>query len=103
VVDTGLHALGWTRERAVKYFMDTVALSETEVLNEVDRYLIWPGQALAYMIGKREIWALREEAKASMGARFDLKAFHDVVLRNGALPLPTLRTIVQGWASALAR
>jgi prolyl oligopeptidase len=100
VVDTGLHALGWTREQAIRYFMDHIALSETEVLNEVDRYLIWPGQALAYMMGKREIWALREEARASLGARFDLKAFHDVVLRNGALPLPTLRTLVKDWAGS---
>jgi uncharacterized protein (DUF885 family) len=103
VVDTGLHALGWTREQAIRYFLDTVALSETEVLNEVDRYLIWPGQALAYMIGKREIWTLREEARRALGPRFDLKAFHDVVLRNGALPLSTLRAVVRAWSSATPR
>jgi uncharacterized protein (DUF885 family) len=78
--------------------MQNVALSEAEVLNEVDRYIIWPGQALAYMIGKREILGLREEARRLMGSRFDIKEFHDVVLRNGAVPLTTLRAIVQAWA-----
>jgi prolyl oligopeptidase len=98
VVDTGLHALKWTRQQAIDFFMENVALTETEVLNEVDRYIIWPGQALAYMIGKREIFALRDEAKKAMGARFDIKEFHDVVLRNGAIPLSTLRRLVQEWA-----
>ena len=99
VVDTGLHALQWTRQQAVDFFTENIALSEQEVLNEVDRYIMWPGQALAYMIGKREIFAVREEAKKTMGARFDLRAFHDVVLRNGAVPLPTLRALVRDWAS----
>ncbi len=98
VVDTGLHALRWTREQAIEFFMENIALSEQEVLNEVDRYIIWPGQALAYMIGKREIFAAREDARQAMGARFDLRAFHDVVLRNGAVPLPTLRSLVRDWA-----
>lgn len=98
VVDTGLHAMRWTREQAIAFFKENLALTETEVLNEVDRYIIWPGQALAYMIGKREIFALREEAKKAMGARFDIKDFHDVVLRNGAIPLSTLRTLVRHWA-----
>ena len=97
VVDTGIHAFRWTREQAVEFFMENVALTETEVLNEVDRYIIWPGQALAYMVGKREIMALREEAKRSLGPKFDLRGFHDVVLRNGAIPLSTLRAIVNGW------
>ncbi len=98
VVDTGLHAMKWTREQAIQFFKDNLALTETEVLNEVDRYLIWPGQALAYMIGKREIFALREEAKKAMGPRFDIREFHDVVLRNGAIPLSTLRQLVHEWA-----
>jgi uncharacterized protein (DUF885 family) len=98
VVDTGLHALKWTRQQAIDFFQENIALSEREVLNEVDRYIIWPGQALAYMIGKREIFAVREEAKKTLGARFDLRAFHDVVLRNGALPLSTLRALVRDWA-----
>lgn len=98
VVDTGLHAMKWTREQAIAFFMENVTMTETEVLNEVDRYIIWPGQALAYMIGKREIFALREEARKAMGARFDIKDFHDVVLRNGAVPLFTLRRLVHEWA-----
>jgi prolyl oligopeptidase len=98
VVDTGLHALQWTRQQAIDFFMENVALTETEVLNEVDRYIIWPGQALAYMIGKREIFALRDEARKAMGERFDIKEFHDVVLRNGAIPLTTLRRLVHEWA-----
>ncbi|HVR83974.1 MAG TPA: DUF885 domain-containing protein [Planctomycetota bacterium] len=99
VVDTGLHAMKWTREQAIAFFMENLALTQTEVLNEVDRYIIWPGQALAYMVGKREILALREEAKKAMGSRFDIKEFHDVVLRNGAIPLTTLRRLVHEWAN----
>jgi prolyl oligopeptidase len=99
VVDTGIHALRWTRDQAIEFLMENLALSETEVLNEVDRYIIWPGQALAYMIGKREILALREEARKAMGPRFDIREFHDVVLRNGALPLTTLRRLVEEWAA----
>ena len=97
VVDTGLHALKWDRQKAIDFFLENVALTETEVLNEVDRYIIWPGQALAYMVGKREILALREEARKAMGPRFDIKDFHDVVLRNGAIPLSTLRRLVRDW------
>lgn len=100
VVDTGLHAMKWTRQQAIDFFMENVALTETEVLNEVDRYIIWPGQALAYMVGKREIMALRDEARKAMGDRFDIREFHDVVLRNGAIPLTTLRRLVRDWAGA---
>jgi uncharacterized protein (DUF885 family) len=102
VVDTGLHALRWTRQQAIDFFMENVALAETEVLNEVDRYIIWPGQALAYMIGKREIFALREEARKALGAKFDIREFHDVVLRNGAVPLTTLRAVVRSWTALKA-
>jgi prolyl oligopeptidase len=98
VVDTGIHALHWTREQAIDFFMENVALTQGEVENEVDRYIIWPGQALAYMIGKREIMALREEARRKKGPRFDLREFHDVVLRNGAIPLSTLGRLVRAWA-----
>lgn len=100
VVDTGLHAMGWTRERAIRFFRDHLALSETEIVNEIDRYIIWPGQALAYMIGRREIQALRDEAKAKLGARFDLRAFHDEILRHGAVPLSTLRKLIEAWIRA---
>ncbi len=97
VVDTGLHALRWTRRQGIDFFMENVALTEGEVVNEVDRYIIWPGQALAYMVGKREIMALREEARRALGTRFDVREFHDIVLRNGAIPLSTLRTLVGDW------
>jgi len=98
VVDTGLHALGWTREKAVKFFRDNIALGAPETANEVDRYIIWPGQALAYKVGQREIESLRRAAKRRLGARFRLDAFHDMVLRNGALPLSTLRQVARAWA-----
>jgi prolyl oligopeptidase len=98
VVDTGLHAKKWTRDRAIDFFRTNIALGDTEIVNEVDRYIIWPGQALAYKVGQREISRLREEARKEMGSRFDLRDFHDVVLRNGALPLTTLGETVRRWA-----
>ncbi|MBI3270127.1 MAG: DUF885 domain-containing protein [Planctomycetes bacterium] len=97
VVDTGLHAFKWPRQRAIDFMKSNLALGDTEVVNEVDRYIIWPGQALAYKVGQREILALRAEAQAKLGPRFDLREFHDVVLRNGAVPLPTLRGLVARW------
>lgn len=94
VVDTGLHAKDWTRQQAIDYMKDNLAMSEDEIVKEVDRYTIWPGQALSYKVGQLEIFALREESKQLLGAKFDLKRFHDKVLKNGALPLPALRTVV---------
>lgn len=97
VVDTGIHRFGWARQQAIDFFKSKVALSEAEIVNEVDRYIIWPGQALAYKVGQREITSLRAEAEKTLGDRFDLREFHDVVLRNGAIPLTTLRGIVEEW------
>jgi len=94
VVDTGLHAKGWTREKAIAFMKDNTPMSQEEIEAEVDRYTVWPGQALAYKVGQREIMALREEAKARTGRRFDIKAFHDAVLRHGPLPLTVLRDSV---------
>jgi uncharacterized protein (DUF885 family) len=94
VVDTGLHDEGWTRERAVDFMMHALLTSRDEVETEVDRYTVWPGQALAYKVGQREISALRDEVKAKLGRRFDIRAFHDSVLRPGPLPLPLLRRVV---------
>ncbi|MBI4375802.1 MAG: DUF885 domain-containing protein [Elusimicrobia bacterium] len=91
VVDTGLHALGWERERALRFMEENNSLSREEIETEVDRYIIWPGQALSYMIGKIEILKLRKEAENALGGRFDIKAFHDAVLENGSMPLPLLR------------
>ena len=95
VVDTGIHAKGWTRQQAIDYMVANTVLAQNNIENEVDRYITWPGQACAYKLGQLEILALREEVRAKLGARFDYKAFHDAVLRNGAVPLPVLRHEVE--------
>jgi len=97
VVDTGLHAMGWSRQKAIDFMMDNTVLAENNIVNEVDRYITWPAQALAYKCGQIEILKLREEGKRRLGDRFDIKAFHDVVLRNGAVALPVLRQQVEAW------
>ena len=96
VVDTGLHQLGWSRDQAVDYLLANSALTRTNVENEVDRYVAWPGQALAYMVGRLELVRLRELAQARLGGRFDLRAFHDVVLGTGGVPLSVLAEVVEG-------
>jgi uncharacterized protein (DUF885 family) len=100
VVDTGLHWKGWSRQQAIDYMAGNTALALHEVTTEVDRYIGWPGQALAYKIGELEIRALRADAERRLGARFDLRAFHDVVLSSGSVPLPTLRRLVTDWIVA---
>jgi uncharacterized protein (DUF885 family) len=95
VVDTGLHAMGWSREQAIRYMMENTLLAENNIENEVDRYLTMPGQALAYKLGQIEILKLREEAKARLGSRFDIRAFHEEVLKNGAVALPVLREQIE--------
>lgn len=97
VVDTGIHHLKWTRDKALAFFREHVPTSEEEIVTEIDRYIIWPGQALAYMIGKREIAALRIEAEKEIGTKFNIKEFHDELLRHGALPLTTLRNVIERW------
>ena len=97
VVDSGIHAMGWTRQQAIDYMLAHTAESQHDVESEVDRYIIYPGQATSYMIGRIEIGAAREEAKAAMGARFDLKAFHDRVLEGGGVPLEFLREKIRTW------
>lgn len=97
VVDTGLHAKGWTHQQAIDYMLANSSMVESDVVAEVERYIAWPGQALAYKIGQREIAALRAEAEARLGERFDLKAFHRLILSNGSLPLTVLRGTVAEW------
>lgn len=97
VVDTGLHAIGWSRQQAIDYLAENTALSLLNIANEVDRYIAWPGQALAYKIGELKIRALRQQAEETLGPRFDLRAFHEVVLRNGGIPLAVLDQNIQEW------
>jgi uncharacterized protein (DUF885 family) len=96
VVDSGIHAFRWTRQQSIDLLLE-VGLSQLEAETETDRYITWPGQALAYMTGMREIAALRHELEQRDGARFDLRAFHDAVLGHGSLPLATLRHQLPGW------
>lgn len=96
VVDTGMHALGWSRRQAIDFMLANSALAENNIVNEVDRYIVWPGQALAYKTGQLELRRLRGEAEAALGRRFDIRAFHDAVLRHGAIPLPVLGEVVTG-------
>lgn len=100
VVDTGMHALGWSRQRAIDYLHDHSALGDNNIANEVDRYIVWPGQALAYKIGQLEILRLRTEARERLGDRFDIRAFHDTVLGAGAVSLITLGLMVEAWIEA---
>jgi uncharacterized protein (DUF885 family) len=97
VVDTGLHAKGWTREQAVAYMVSTTGMNESEVITEVERYMGQPGQACAYKVGQLKILELRERAKAALGPKFDLKDFHAVVLENGGVPLTLLESEVDEW------
>jgi uncharacterized protein (DUF885 family) len=101
VVDSGLHTLGWTRQQAVDYMLAHTAESRHDVESEVDRYIIYPGQATAYMIGRLEIGEARTEAEKTMGARFDIKAFHDRVLEDGGVPIAYLREKVRVWAAGV--
>ena len=97
VVDTGLHALGWTRQQAIDFMAAHTALSLHEVTTEVDRYIAWPGQALGYKMGELKIRELRRKAEEALGPRFDLRAFHDVLLRNGSVPLDVLEEEVDSY------
>lgn len=97
VVDTGMHALGWNEDEAVAYFMENTPITEGSVRAEVQRYLVWPGQATAYKIGMLRIQELRAQAEEELGERFDIRGFHDTVLGGGSLPLPILEQRVQQW------
>jgi uncharacterized protein (DUF885 family) len=90
VVDTGIHAKGWSREKAIAYFHDNTALPEHEIETEIDRYIAWPGQATSYYLGEMAIRAGRAKAEKTLGPKFNIRAFHDAVLQTGSVPLPVL-------------
>ncbi|MGI5502043.1 DUF885 domain-containing protein [Lentzea sp. CA-135723] len=100
VVDTGIHAFGWSRQQAIDYLRENTVMAEPEIISEIDRYIEVPGQALAYMVGRLEILRIRGEAEQRMGERFDVRAFHDLVVGSGAVPLSTLDQIVTEWSDA---
>ena len=100
VVDTGMHAMKWSREKAIKYYVDTLGDQEASATTEVERYCVWPGQACSYMLGKITILRLREKAKVALGSRFDIRKFHDAVLLNGAVPLTVLEGEVDDYIKA---
>jgi uncharacterized protein (DUF885 family) len=97
VVDSGMHAMKWSREQAVKYYVDTLGDQEASAVTEIERYCVWPGQACSYMVGKLTILRLRDRAKAALGPKFDLHKFHDIVLLSGAMPLDVLEKVVDSY------
>lgn len=103
VVDTGMHDQRWTREQAIAYMLEKTGMPETDVVAEIERYLVMPGQALAYKVGMNKILALREKAKSALGPKFDIKAFHDLVLTGGDLPLALLERRVDAWIGEQAK
>ncbi len=102
VVDTGLHSKGWTREQAIQYMLDNSSLAESDVTAEVERYIVWPGQALGYKLGQLHISALRAKAEAQLGKAFDVREFHSEVLRDGAVPMDVLTAKIDRWIAARA-
>lgn len=101
VIDTGIHTMGWTREQAIDYFKANAAKTEHDITVEVDRYIVWPGQALAYKIGELKIKELRAYAATTLGSRFDIRAFHDQVLGAGAVPLDVLKARIRAWVASV--
>jgi len=100
VVDTGIHYFGWDRQKAIDYFLDNAAKTETDIVNEIDRYIGWPGQALAYKMGQMKMLELRREAETALGEAFDIRAFHDHLLGAGAIPLDVLEARMDEWLAA---
>jgi len=103
VIDTGMHAMGWPRERAEACLKENSALADTEIGFEVDRYIAWPAQALAYKVGEQKLLALRHDAEQRLGTRFDVRGFHDAVLDHGPMPLAVLETQIRTWVDAQAK
>jgi uncharacterized protein (DUF885 family) len=102
VVDSGLHARGWSRARALEFALAHTPMPEPFMRAEVDRYIAVPGQALGYLVGQREIQRLRDHARTRLGAAFDLRDFHAAVLDHGSLPLPVLSQVVEAWVTSAA-
>ncbi len=102
VVDTGMHTMGWTRQQAIDYFRENTGKTDQDVISEIDRYIVWPGQALAYKIGQLKIRELRKEAESKLGAKFDERKFHDAVLEDGAVPLNLLEAHMKLWLDSQA-
>jgi len=100
VVDTGIHSMGWTRQQAIDYFLANAPKSELDITNEIDRYISWPGQALAYKIGQRKIMEVRDMARQRLGDKFDIREFHDLILGTGPVPLYMLQRNVENWVAA---
>ncbi len=97
VVDTGIHAKRWTREQAIEYMIKNTGMAESDVVAEIERYIVMPGQACAYKVGMMKILELRAKARESLGDKFNLAEFHDVILKNGAVPLDILEELVEGY------
>jgi len=97
VIDTGIHDKKWTREEAIKYMVHTTGMPESEVIVEVERYIVNPGQACAYKVGQLRILQMREKAKKELKDKFDIKNFHNVILKNGSMPITILQTLVDEW------
>jgi uncharacterized protein (DUF885 family) len=100
VVDTGIHEKKWTRQQAIDYLVKNTPNAETDCIDSINRYIVMPSQATAYKIGMLRILDLREKAKKQLGAKFDLRQFHDVVLTNGPVPLDMLETLVDAWVKS---
>jgi uncharacterized protein (DUF885 family) len=100
VVDTGIHAFGWSREQAIAYMKEHALLNDAYAVAEVDRYIVWPGQALGYKIGELKIKALRAKAHAALGERFDIRRFHNTLIDDGSLPLDVLEGRIDEWIAA---
>jgi prolyl oligopeptidase len=103
VVDTGMHYKGWTRQQAIDFFKDNAAKKEADIINEIDRYISWPGQALAYKIGQLKMFELRHKAEQALGEDFDIRAFHDALLAGGAVPMEILETRMNRWLAEQLR
>lgn len=100
VVDSGMHSMRWSREQALKYYIDHIGDPETAAITEIERYVVWPGQACSYMVGKLEILRLRDKARTALGSRFDIRKFHDAVLLSGPVPLTVLESVVDSYIAS---